>query len=235
VSLPTIPIDSIHPHPSNARHDLGDLTELAASIRAVGLLQPLVVTQTRAGWRVIDGHRRLAAARLAGAKSLPCIATKPGDTDRDTALMLAAAMHKQLEPIERARAFTRLRATGLSVTEIAHRTGYAPSTVSAGLLLAKLPPDAAELVDRKTMTVAQATDLARQLRDHSAGETHASTPRQPRPRWLTSTHPLADTIRRTCTHHQARQIIGGVGCGQCWEQAIRDDEISSAAGGGAQL
>lgn len=213
-----IPIDQLHPHPDNARKELGDLTELAQSIRAVGLMQPLVVVPHRGGWRVIDGHRRLAAAKLAGVKSLPCIATRPGDIDSDTALMLAAAMHKQLEPIERARAFARLRASGLTVAEIARRTGYAASTVSHGLLLATLPAEAQDMVASKEITVAQGTQLARQ------GSAATSRPHVAKPKWLTNTHRLAADVTRACGHHEHRAVIGGVGCGQCWEHAIRLDE-----------
>lgn len=229
MSLPTIPVDQIHPHPDNARVDLGDLTELAQSIRAVGLLQPIVVVQVRNGWRVIDGHRRLAAAKLAGARSLPCLATKPGDVDHDTALMLAAAMHKALEPIERARAFTKLRASGLSVAEIARRTGYGASTVSGGLLLAQLPEEAQDKVATRELTVAQATDLARQVRSNAGGEVVHHVPRAQKPKWLSKTHRLAAEVARSCGHREMRAVVGGVGCGQCWEHAIRFDEKTKGA------
>jgi ParB family transcriptional regulator, chromosome partitioning protein len=196
VSLPAIPIEKIHPHRENARQELGDLTELAASIRAVGLLQPLVVVADRTGWTVLD----------------------------DTSLMLAAAMHKQLEPIERARAFQRLREGGLTVAEIARRTGYSPSTVSSGLLLVMLPQDAQTMVERKELTVAQATDLARQNRARAGGEVTASAPHATKPKWLARTHRLADHVLSACVHRETRAVIGGVGCGQCWEHAIRFDE-----------
>lgn len=230
--LPMIPVDSLRPSPANARTDLGDLEELAASIRAVGLLQPLVVHQVRGGWQVVDGHRRLAAAKLAHARALPCIAVRPGDEQRDTTLMLAAAMHKQLEPIEQGRAFQRLREAGMSVVEIARTTGYTPRTVANRLLVATLPVEVQDMVDEGEMTVTQATDLARQVRRQSSGSTTATSAGTSRTGWFNTVHPLAGDARRRCdpTDHRAtRQVLGGVACGPCWEDAIRDHEQTSTA------
>jgi ParB family transcriptional regulator, chromosome partitioning protein len=53
-------------HPGNVRDDLGDLDELTASIRQVGVLEPLVVVPTDEGHRIVTGHRRKAAAIAAG-------------------------------------------------------------------------------------------------------------------------------------------------------------------------
>lgn len=84
-----IPIGKLWPHPENPRKDLGDLTELAESIRVNGILQNLTVVpwfseltwqpcddpkaQEEMGYRVVIGHRRLAAAKQAGLKELPCV------------------------------------------------------------------------------------------------------------------------------------------------------------------
>ena len=65
-----IPLDRLQPHPKNPRRDLGDLTELAESIRKEGLLQPLVVIPAAPGvYTVVIGHRRRAAAIKAGIAS----------------------------------------------------------------------------------------------------------------------------------------------------------------------
>jgi ParB family transcriptional regulator, chromosome partitioning protein len=221
-----VPVDRLHPHPDNIRTDLGDLTELAASIRARGLLQPLVVTPAGDKFLVLDGHRRLAAARLAGVAALPCLAVKPGDVERDTAVMLAAAMHKALEPIEQAAAFNRLRRRGMTIVEIARRTGYAPSTVSSRLLLAELPAEALEMVAAKTLTVKEATGLAQQMRHTSTGTAHFHTPKTT---WFNADHPLASMVANSCGHTDTRIRIGGIGCGKCWEDAIRFNERDKVA------
>lgn len=219
--LPMIPVESLHRHPGNVRRVLGDVTELAASIRAQGLLQPLVVMKDATGWTVIDGHRRLAAAICAGARALPCIATKPGDAGAQLSMMLAAAMHKGLDPIDQAHAFFRLRARALSVADIARMTGYSTATVSARLLLVDLPYEVQDLVAAQTITVAEATVMAREVR---AARTGTAFRKDIRSRWLDRTHRLAAAASASCGHRATRVLVGAVACGQCWEHAIRVDE-----------
>lgn len=211
-----VPLDRIYPNPANIRRDLGDLTELANSLRAVGILQPLVVRPTPKGYLLVDGHRRYEAAILAGLNAVPCIATR-ANADTETELMLAASMHKALEPIEQADAFAALRKRGISPAQIAARTGYSVDHVQRRLLLATLPPEAKALVKDKTLTVGAATQLARETQRIGTGTT---TARAPRPTYLNAGHPLAPQVRAACTHRKDRAVIGNTGCGQCWEHAI---------------
>jgi len=60
-------------HPSNPRTKLTGIKELAQSVKLVGIVQPLVVTQDDAGYRIIAGHRRAAAAIEAGLATVPCV------------------------------------------------------------------------------------------------------------------------------------------------------------------
>ncbi|MFJ1510940.1 ParB/RepB/Spo0J family partition protein [Cellulosimicrobium funkei] len=223
--MTAIPVDQIHPNPANVRTDLGNLDELAASLRAVGLLQPLVVKKrANGGWTIVDGHRRYQAALLAGVRALPCVARR--DDDGDTAVMLAAAMHKQLSPLEQADAFARLRRRGMSPATIAARTGYSAATVRGRLALLDLPAEARALIESGELSTTDATALARQVRRTGTGSARTV---QRRAGWLTATHPLADAVRRACTHAEGRVVVGGVGCGQCWEDAIRGDELARRA------
>ncbi|MGZ8848596.1 MAG: ParB N-terminal domain-containing protein, partial [Pyrinomonadaceae bacterium] len=68
-----IPIDKLDPNPDQPRHEIGDLTELTASIREKGVLEPLLVKPTLGRWMIIAGERRWRAATAAGLKELPCI------------------------------------------------------------------------------------------------------------------------------------------------------------------
>jgi ParB/RepB/Spo0J family partition protein len=217
----------LRPHPSNVRDDLGDLTELAASIRAVGLLQPLLVRPHPAGgFLVQDGHRRLGALKLAGVQRAMCLIREAGDTGDDLALMVASAMHKQLSPLELASAFCALRNRGMGVPAIARATGYSTRTVGARLILLDLPEEAQDMVAERRLTLADAEDLARQLRTRPHASSRASS--ATKAAWLTKTHPLAGAVGRACTHGGSRVLIGGVGCGQCWEQTIRDTAVLQA-------
>lgn len=141
-----VSIDFLEPHPDNIRKELGpteDLDELGASMRSQGVLQALLVTPHPAEdgvFVVIDGHRRLAAARRAHVFDLPCIVTEPGATPGQVlTAMVAADIRRPLAPIELAKAFQRLRALGLSVRIIAERTGHSQRTVNDRLRLLALP------------------------------------------------------------------------------------------------
>ena len=69
-----LPASMLLPHPDNPRKDVGDISELAESIKANGILQNLtVVSRASGGYTVIIGHRRLAAAKKAGLEELTCI------------------------------------------------------------------------------------------------------------------------------------------------------------------
>lgn len=223
--LPQIPVERIFPNPDNVRRDLGDLAELSASIRARGLLQPLVVEQTQRGWLIVDGHRRYQAALDAGAQALPCIGVRPGDAEHRDTVMLAAAMHKGLTPLEQANAFRRLRDGGMTVPEISKRTGYSARTVGARLSLLTLPEEAQDMVADGELTVTAAVDLARQVAADGRGE--ARTASVARPAHFTTSHPLAAAARDLCTHLPDRRAVGPA-CGQCWERVIREDEEAHA-------
>ena len=91
-----IPRSKLEPHPDNPRKDLGDLTELAASIKRSGILQNLTVVPApgRPGfYRVIIGHRRLAASEIAGLDELPCSIE---DMDLPTQIATMLAKRKML-------------------------------------------------------------------------------------------------------------------------------------------
>lgn len=219
--MPTLALDRIEPNPRNVRTDLGDLTELAASIRARGVQQPLIVVRRPGGQRLLllDGHRRYAAARLAGLAAVPVIVSTDVTAEQQDAHMIAAAMHKGLTPLEQARAFARLRKRGHLVATIAARTGYSESTISERLALLNLPLEAQRQLERGDLTTTSAVDLARQVAATGRGQARVRT--AVRPAWFAKHHALAPRLE--CTHTDTRRVVGPA-CGPCWEQAIRADE-----------
>src|SRR5674476_548592 len=147
---------------------------------------------------------------------------EPGDLNRDVATMLAASMHKQLNPIEQANAFTALKNRGQTIHQIARASGFSTRTIGARLILLNLPPEAQDLVAANRISLGDAEDLARQLaQKKSTASTRPASVK--RAAWLTKTHPLAAAVKAVCVHAGTRTMIGGVGCGQCWEQTIRAD------------
>lgn len=211
----------------NIREHLDGIDELAASIRANGLLQPLIVNDQAGTLIVTDGHRRLAACQRAHVPTVVCLVTTDADARQVTTTMLAAAMHQGLKPLEQARAFQDLHREGLTVLDIARATGYSTGLIRQRLLLLELPDDAQDMVEDKTLTIGQATTLAKQVRAKKTGSVAAKAKKQLH---FHNGHPLASTVRAACSHMQTRVIYGGVGCGLCWEQAIRTSERAAIDG-----
>jgi ParB family chromosome partitioning protein len=140
-----VPLGQLEESPDNPRSHLGGLEGLAASMRVVGVLQPLVVVpldETNQRFRILAGHRRRAAAELAGLTCVPAVIRKEWTGD-DLAQQVAALienLHREdLSPLDRARGFERLAEHGLKQKDIAARTGVSQPTVSRTLTLLKVP------------------------------------------------------------------------------------------------
>lgn len=121
-----MPLARLRAHPDNVRRDLGDLRELVASIRLQGVLQPLRVERPEGGefLRIRAGHRRAAAAQLAGLRTVPAVIVPECDTDEAITEMFAENLHRQ----------------GLSAAEkrdnarrLVHEFGYTPEGIAAAL------------------------------------------------------------------------------------------------------
>lgn len=157
-----IALDRLHPSPDNPRRDLGELGELAASIKELGIIEPLVVTPNGDGYVLVAGHRRHAAATKAGVGEVPCI-VRPGLDDRAQAeLRLVENLHRQdLAPVEEAAGYAQLVELGYSQRQLARKIGRSQAHVSRRLSLLKLPAPALAALDTGRITVEQATTLAR--------------------------------------------------------------------------
>lgn len=103
-------------------------------------------------------------------------------------MMLAASMHRQLSPIEQARAFKRCLDQGMTVAAISAATGHRTQHVRNRLLLLDLPVEAQDMVEEKALSVTQATSMGRQMRrSRSATGTTVSA----KTAWFGRSHPLA--------------------------------------------
>jgi ParB family chromosome partitioning protein len=226
-------ISRLREHPANIRADLGDLTELAASITAQGILQPLVVQphpSEPGAYEVIAGHRRLAAARLTRVQQIPVTVRRPDGRSPGAAvevMLVENCMRRDLGPVEKAEAMGALRNYGLSAAQIARRTGLSDATVGYYLSLLELDDDARRQVRDGRIPVGQAIAAVRRVRARQRSS--RGRPRQG-PVWepdhLDARHPLARKANAMCDarEHTMRRRIGKVACGQCWETVIRQDE-----------
>src|SRR5271156_3007827 len=140
----TLPIGSIEPNPEQPREDFDatKLEELAQSIRANGIIQPITVTHSKQGtYIIIAGERRWRAAQLAGLAEIP-VYVREAEPDRVLELALVENIQRaDLNPVETAGAFRQLiERYGLSYDQVAERTGKDRSTVSNFVRLLKLSP-----------------------------------------------------------------------------------------------
>ena len=146
-----ISTDRLWPHPENPRKDLGDLTELAESVRKNGIMQNLTIVpleladpdaaRQREGknYTVLIGHRRLAAAKLAGIKELPCRIEEGMDKREQVSTMLEENMHRSdLTVYEQAQGFQMMMDLGETEASIAEKTGFSKRTIRRRLNIARL-------------------------------------------------------------------------------------------------
>ena len=204
------------------RSGLGDLDELAASIRANGILQPLVVEDVAGDFLIIAGHRRLAAAKRAGLTHVPCLVRPTAEDSRNTARMLVENIQRaDLHPLDEARAYEQLLADGWTRQQVAAATGVKLARISARLDLLHLPADAQAMVRTGTLPIGQATGLARQVKATKTGAVHVRPERCPA--HFTRAHRLAGPAQRHCDEqeHPTAGRLDGTACGACWEHVIR--------------
>lgn len=142
--LQMIAVDKLHPHPQNPRKVIGDVTELAESIKANGILQNLTVVPNNDNWddksdfTVIIGHRRLAAAKQAGLTELLCAVVEMTEKEQLSTMLTENMQRSDLTVYEQAKGFQMLIDLGDSVAEVVEKTGFKESTVRRRLKLAEL-------------------------------------------------------------------------------------------------
>lgn len=156
MTIVPIPLDMLEPHPDNPRKDLGDLTELADSIKTNGIMQNLTVVAIPDSnkYRVVIGHRRMAAAKLAGITELPCVVSDM-DHKEQVATMLAENMQRSdLTVYEQAWGFQQMTILGCSVEEISSKSGFSQSTVRRRLKIAELDKKTLKDVSERQLSLA---------------------------------------------------------------------------------
>lgn len=113
----------IDPHPDNPRKNIGDVTDLAASIKTNGLLTPLSVVPNGSRYRVIAGHRRLTACKQAGTGAVPCFVLDLDPLQQLEAMITENCQREQLTVLEEADAIQGMLDLGATTASVAHRLG----------------------------------------------------------------------------------------------------------------
>ena len=138
-----LPIDSLDANPDQPRRDIGDLTELTASIKEKGVLEPLLVKPTLSGrWTIIAGERRWRAATAAGLVEVPCIEMEVADSEVAEIALIENMQRKDLTPWEEADGLRALcERFGYTHEEVARKVGKSRSTVTEALSIAAIPEE----------------------------------------------------------------------------------------------
>ncbi|HYJ61388.1 MAG TPA: ParB/RepB/Spo0J family partition protein, partial [Actinomycetota bacterium] len=158
-----VPVNAIAPNPKQPRTQFDDeaLASLAASIREVGILQPLVVRRTAdSRFELIAGERRLRAAKAAGLATVPVVLRDSEDADLLREALIENIHREDLNPIEQAEAFKALLGElGLKQEELADRVGVSRSHIANTIRLLGLPLDVQQLLADDKITAGHARAL----------------------------------------------------------------------------
>lgn len=156
-----IRVDLIIPHPKNPRQDLGDLTELAESIKARGVLQNLTVVPALDGfYRVVIGHRRLEAAMRAGLETVPCVVSDMNEKEQVGTMLLENIQRTDLTVYEQAQGFQMMLDLGETLETISDKTGFSKSTVRRRLKMAELDQEVLKSVSDRQISIMDFDKLA---------------------------------------------------------------------------
>lgn len=197
-----IPLEELQSNPLQPRGVITpeSLVDLVDSIREHGILEPLVIAKTPAGYQIIAGERRWRAAKIVGLKTVPVVVKETSPRGMLEMAIVENVQRVDLNPLERARAFQRLiEEFALSTSEIARRIGKSQAYVSNSLRLLTMPDaikdglltglitegharalaaigdnrliiEAYKIVLRETASVRRAEDLARRIRKEQGTE-----------------------------------------------------------------
>lgn len=134
-----IDVELLEEHPDNPRKNVGDVTELSESIKRSGIMQNLTVVKHEGKYRVVIGHRRLAAAKKAGLSQVPCCIAQMSYKDQ-IATMLSENMQRiDLKLSEQVFGVQQLLDLGENVSQISERTGLSKSAVGKRAKIASIP------------------------------------------------------------------------------------------------
>ena len=148
-ALMDIPVSTIHPNPLQPRENFDEetLASLTASVREVGVLQPILVRRDGDGYELVAGERRWRAAKRAGLVTIPALVRTADDVASMTQALVENLHREDLNPMEEAAAYQQLiEDFGLTHEEVASRVGRTRASVSNTLRLFQLPPGLQRLV-----------------------------------------------------------------------------------------
>jgi ParB family chromosome partitioning protein len=157
-----LPVSEIDPNPFQTRQNFDEqaLNELAASIQANGIVQPVLVRPHNGRFQLIAGERRWRAARQIGREFIPAIIKPVGDVQAMEMTIVENLQREDLNPMEEARAFERLsREFNLTQEQMAQRTGRERASIANLIRLLRLPETVQHAVEKGELTAGHAKAL----------------------------------------------------------------------------
>jgi len=157
-----VPVDRITTNPDQPRTRFDDdsLEELAASMKEVGVLQPIVVTGDEGGYVLIAGERRWRAAKRAGLAVIPAVVRENTGTSTLVEALVENVQRQDLTPLEEAHAYQQLLENyGMTQEQVASRVGKSRPAISNTLRLLQLPVEVQEMVDAGELSAGHARAL----------------------------------------------------------------------------
>jgi ParB family chromosome partitioning protein len=161
-ALREVPVSEIHPNPHQPRKhfDEESLASLAASVRELGVLQPVLVREADGGYELIAGERRWRAAKRAGLPTIPVVVKEVDDLASLEQAVVENLHRQDLNPLEEAAAYQQLLEDfGMTHEQLAERVGKSRVTITNTLRLFQLPPTIQKMVSEAAVTAGHARAL----------------------------------------------------------------------------
>jgi ParB family chromosome partitioning protein len=158
----TIPVDAIEPNPHQPRRVFQNekLSELAQSIRANGVIQPIVVRRVGDKFQLVAGERRWRASKLAGLTHVPVVIQEIPDDRLLEITLIENIQREDLNPIETAHAFSQMASElSLNAEQIGQRTGKDRTTITNFMRLLGLPVDLQQMIAERRLSAGHARCL----------------------------------------------------------------------------
>lgn len=157
-----IPLNQISQNPYQARTEFDEryLRELAMSIRAYGVIQPIIVRRSKEGFQLIAGERRYRACKMIGRRSIPCIIQEMDDEQAAAVSLIENLQRRELNYFEEASAYLLLmNEFGMTQEELAQKIGRSQSAIANKLRLLKLPDEVRAIMLTDTISERHARSL----------------------------------------------------------------------------
>lgn len=157
-----LPIEKLKANPYQPRESIDEkkIDELAESIKLHGMIQPIIVRESKEGYEIVAGERRWRAAKKAGLERLPALIKDFTDEECATIALIENIMREDLNPLEEAHAFKRLIENfNLKQEELARKLGISRSVVTNTLRLLSLPPQIQDYLASGKLTKGHALAL----------------------------------------------------------------------------